>query len=287
MHRFNFLYKHLPLLILILNYYGCGGTRTGNPAVEVNGTATLGPVSGATVTAYVLNMDGTRGVALGSATTSTSGSFKIPLDTSGPITLVMTGGSYTDEARAVLVTVPVGFELEIWAPAGPSTTSLHLHGLSTIAAARAKNLAATAGLSSAHSQSALATAGLFGLTNMDTGLIKPDIFTVSGGAPNAAASTAKLGLVISGLSQLIEDQPFPGLDPIKQLSLIQNIAHDYSDGVFDGKNSANINVPNTLPMTPKQAINNMQTAMTNFLNSAQNASGWSSSNFGSYPPPIP
>ncbi len=287
MRPFNFFIKQLLLLIFVLNYNGCGGTRTGNPLTEVNGTATLGPVSGATITAYVLNTDGTRGAAVGSSTTSTSGAFKISLDTSSPITLVMTGGSYIDEARATLVTVPVGFELEIWAPAGPSTTGLHLHALSTIAAARAKNLAAVAGLSAAHSQAVVNTASVFGLTNIDTGLIKPDLFTVSGGVPNAAASTAKLGLVISGLSQLMEDEPFPGLDPIKQLSLIQNIAHDYSDGDFDGMNSANVSVPNALPKTPKQAINNMQTAMTNFLNSTQNASGWSSSNFGSYPPPIP
>lgn len=283
----NFFNKYLLLLAFVITYNSCSGTRTGNPVVDVSGTATLGPVSGATITAYILNSDGTRGAALGSATTSTSGTFKLSLETSSPITLVMTGGSYMDEARATLVTISAGFELEIWAPAGPSATSLHLHALSTIAAARAKNLAATAGLSSAHSQAVLNTANIFGLTNIDTGLIKPDQFTISGGVPNAAASTSKLGLIISGLSQLMEDQPFPGLDPIKQLSLIQNIAHDYSDGVFDGKNSANVAVPNSLPMTPKQAINNMQTAMISFLNSTQNASGWSSSSFGSYPPTIP
>lgn len=286
MRRFHFFNNYILVLMIVLNFNGCSGTRTGNPVTDVTGTATLGPVSNATVTAYLLNSDGTRGAALGSAVTSSGGAFTIAVESSSPLILVMTGGVYTDEARTTQVTIPAGFELEIWAPAGASASGLHLHALSTIAAARARNLVATAGLTNAHAQSVLNTASIFGLSNIDTGTIKPDVFTVSGGVPNPAASTAKLGLVISGLSQLMEDQQ-PRLDPIKQLSLIQNMAHDYSDGVFDGQNSAGVNVPNSLTLSPKQAINNMQSAMTNFLNSMENMSGWRSGSFGSYPPMIP
>lgn len=281
----NNFYKYA-LIVIIINSSGCGGTRTGNPSLDAAGTATLGPVSGATVTAYVLNTDGTRGAALGSAITSSSGSYNIPLETSGPITLVMTLGSYKDEATAATVTIPAGFELEILAPADTKRANLHLHAISTIAAARAKSLIATLGLTNAHDKSVIDTANVFGLTGIDTGTIKPDNFTVSGGVPSAGANTAKLGLVISGLSQLVEDLPVApsAKTPEKQLGLIQNIAHDYSDGDFDGFNSSGAAVPNTsFPLTPKQAINGLQTAMTNFLNSGQNASGYSSGSFTSYP----
>ena len=140
-------------------------------------------VSGATVTAYVLNTDGTRGAALGSAITSSSGAYTIPLESSGPITLVMIGGSYKDEATAATVTIPAGFELEILAPTDANRASLHLHAISTIAAARAKVLVATLDLTNAHGKSVIDTANVFGLTCIDTGVVKPDHFTVISGVP--------------------------------------------------------------------------------------------------------
>lgn len=275
-------HKFILSIALIFQFNGCG-TRTGNPSLNVNGTVILGPVANATVSVYVLNADGSRGSLLGSAVTSTTGAFSIPLQDSGPITLVLTGGSYQDEATNTTVNIPANFELEALAPVEALRASLNLHGVSTVAAARARTLAPTQGLENAYVQSASDTAGIFGLSGFDPNSVLPDNFTIPGGVPNVSANSAKLGLVVSGLSQLMVDQ---SLQPLDQLAIIQNVAHDYSDGIFDGKNASGASVPNTLSLTPKQAINGLATAMTNFLNSTRNASGWRSSDFGSYPPAI-
>ena len=50
-----------------------GGTGTGGTGQSISGAVVKGPVSGSTVTVYVLNADGSLGAALGSATTSNTG----------------------------------------------------------------------------------------------------------------------------------------------------------------------------------------------------------------------
>src|SRR5262249_26438102 len=75
--------------------------------LAISGTANKGSVSGASVTLYAVNADGTNGAVLGSpSTTDAAGNFSIRLNTAptGPVRLVATGGSYTSESDGSTVT---------------------------------------------------------------------------------------------------------------------------------------------------------------------------------------
>ncbi|MEY8175089.1 hypothetical protein [Burkholderia multivorans] len=80
---------------------------TGQPAAgtatnQISGAVMNGATSGATVTVYNLNEDGTNGDAIGSAITDTSGAFTISLRQAptGMIRIIATGGTFTSEADA-------------------------------------------------------------------------------------------------------------------------------------------------------------------------------------------
>lgn len=73
----------------------------------ISGTATKGPVADAVVTAFSVNMGGTKGNPIGTGQTDEQGDFSMPVnDYSGPVLIEMTGGHYIDEAT--------GQEMDIW-----------------------------------------------------------------------------------------------------------------------------------------------------------------------------
>lgn len=90
---------------------GCTKKETsmtgGPPAGEatLRGAALLGPVAGATVTVYALLADGTRGAVLGTTTTDAAGNYSLKITyVGGPVEVVITGGTYVDEATGKTVT---------------------------------------------------------------------------------------------------------------------------------------------------------------------------------------
>ena len=79
---------------------GCGGggsgtSETSSPTTSslngtVSGTATKGPVADAVVTAFSINMDGTKGDRIGTGQTDAQGDFDMPVsDYSGPVLIEM------------------------------------------------------------------------------------------------------------------------------------------------------------------------------------------------------
>jgi hypothetical protein len=94
--------------LLVLSYMmtACGGGGGGGStstaaqtASSVSGVASKGPIANGIVTAYALNADGSRGAQLGTATTQSDGSYSVDLGTyKGNVLIVVTGGTYTDEA---------------------------------------------------------------------------------------------------------------------------------------------------------------------------------------------
>ncbi|MES1982536.1 MAG: ice-binding family protein [Pseudomonadota bacterium] len=68
---------------------------------SVGGTASKGPISGGTITAYRIDA-GARGTALASTTTDANGNYSLNIRTyTGPLLLEVTGGTYRDEATGV------------------------------------------------------------------------------------------------------------------------------------------------------------------------------------------
>ena len=98
---FHFLWLGLVLLPFVLGA-GCGGgggeggnggaTSTSSGGGGVSGTAVKGPVSGATVIAYAINANGSRGSQVGSGQTDGQGNFSMSVGNhSGPIVLQVSG----------------------------------------------------------------------------------------------------------------------------------------------------------------------------------------------------
>lgn len=82
-----------------------GGARSGAPASAaaptiLNGVASKGLLNGASVCAYSITADGTKGAQIGNCTASDAfGNYSLNLGTySGPVLAVATGGTYVNEA---------------------------------------------------------------------------------------------------------------------------------------------------------------------------------------------
>lgn len=77
-----------------------GAPATGSATTQISGEVVSGPTTGATVTAYVLNSDGSNGNAIGTAVTDSNGNFSMSFAQAptGMIRLVATGGTFTSEA---------------------------------------------------------------------------------------------------------------------------------------------------------------------------------------------
>ncbi|MEW6343081.1 MAG: hypothetical protein AB1704_20660 [Pseudomonadota bacterium] len=73
---------------------------TGSLTAQISGEVVSGPTTGATVTAYALNSDGSNGNAIGSVVTDANGDYTMTLtqQPTGMIRLVATGGTFTSEA---------------------------------------------------------------------------------------------------------------------------------------------------------------------------------------------
>ncbi len=86
---------------------GSGGAASGSASTSVvTGIVSAGPISSATVTAYLLNADGSQGSQLATATSDSTGKFSLAMAAqSAPLIIVASGGSYTEEASATTVSM--------------------------------------------------------------------------------------------------------------------------------------------------------------------------------------
>jgi len=196
----------------------------------VSGTATKGSLSGATVTPYAVNSDGTNGAALGNAvSTDASGNFSTILDSvpTGPVRLVVSGGSYTSEFDGSTVTSssPISALVDD-ASAGASGVSVT--ALSEFVNSLTTSKIATSGsVSAAHAAAQAELAAFYGLSagavieSLAPKFTKADI--------TANPDNFALGLEVAALATLGHN-----LVPTSPDDLVGALSADISDGVFDG-----------------------------------------------------
>ncbi|CAN5916651.1 hypothetical protein BH11PSE8_BH11PSE8_24110 [soil metagenome] len=202
-----------------------GPSATGT---TIAGTVIKGLVSGATVTAFDLNADGTLGTtAIGTATTAADGTFTLTLTRTpaGAVVLVAAGGSYTSEADGATV-AKVSDLLGIVPAVGSGITGLVITPLSDMMVARLRALiAGGATLSDALSAAETLVSTTYGITTASLEALKPLYDKASLGTAGYT-----LGLVLGSLDTC--DKLLPsGL----RGALFSAISADFSDGVFDGK----------------------------------------------------
>lgn len=135
-----------------------GSAASGTPTAQISGSVVNDKTSGATVTAYLLNPDGSNGATLGTAATDAQGAFSMTLSQTptAMIRLVATGGTFTSEGDN---SVQKNDSLELVAPYVTSAlSSFVITPISHYASQRLTYLAAKKGktLSSAYTDASSA-----------------------------------------------------------------------------------------------------------------------------------
>ncbi len=282
------LKRSVSLILLVLLGIGlssCGGgggssdsaaAAPSQTSVTISGSVVKGPVSGAKVTFYTLNADGSRRSYYGPITTDSSGNFSTTLTPAptGPIEVVSSGGSYVDEATGAVTTLAVRDTLTAVWPAG--TTRGVVTPLTDIAAARAWTLAARGTPSAAQLETAIASSNIgvaqqYGIDDILTTV--PAQVDNSANVEVATRAERNYGLVLAGITQ------YAGTLGVRPIDLVGALAVDAQGGALNGLNGTSpINVPmiagGQVALAPGAGTTNLQTSIDAFLGSARNMSGF-------------
>jgi hypothetical protein len=206
-------------------------TSTAPPPATGSGVSVAGSIyanaaSGATVTAYALNADGTLGAALGSASSSADGSYTVAMTSapSGPVVLVASGGTYAAESDGASITLGA-LRAVVPALGSTGTTGVVITPLSDMVTARVEALAAAGGAIDA----ALASASdllksTYGFTGPIASLVP--LFDKA----SIGTDAYLLGLVLGSLDTCAKSAA-----GASRGSLYTALASDFADGSFDGR----------------------------------------------------
>jgi hypothetical protein len=262
---------------------GGGGDGSGSTSATtgtISGTATKGPVSGATVRAYAIN-NGVKGGQLGSAQTDSSGNFTMRVDAySGPIMLRMHGGSYADEATGTRMNMLDADDMTCAVPsisvtAGSATTGIQITPLTSMAHAWAEHMTGgmtTTNITTANMRIGAAYLGP-GMDVLETHPIDP---TVAGSANGASIEAKNYGMMLAAMSQEAHQLGMT----TSSSAMVTAMHNDAEDGTMDGTMSGTpINMSGMGGMMgggnmmSAAGTGELATAMATFINSPMNRSG--------------
>lgn len=262
---------------------------------NVSGTVTAGVVANATVEAYRINTNNRNLTFVADALTDSAGAFQINLAGSGPFLLIARTGSFTDEATGNTVNLAnvTGLTslddaraniLEAVIASGVNGgVTLNITPLTTFASRRIANQLLTA--NDAFEPSNVTTVHQsmgqeFGLGSMtDPRDVFPTDFTDANNSTfiqgNTGDSAVQLGLILSGLSQLAVD-----LGVTNPLDLIDALADDAQDGLFNGAFGSIGVSAGTMALPQNTGTSGLGNSTSNFLNNnANNQSGTNAATF--------
>lgn len=302
MTRKQNLTKHLPLALTALAALllaGCGGgssiDSTGaatTPSAQgtMSGNVVKGPVSGATVKAFAVS-GGVMGAQISSAPTDASGAFTMTMGSyAGPLMLQMSGGTYTDEASGIPMTMGAGDVMAAVLPAiaaGANVSGVAVTPLTAMAQAMAQRM--SGGLTDANIAAANAAVGNYFMVRdiLHTQPINP---LVPGSADGATQDMMNYGMTLAAMSQYAK-----GAGVSSSSGFVTAMMNDAADGVIDGKASGiqitmgggmsaggttttgggmmGAGVRGSNMMQPDAGRAGLSTAMTDFMNSSLNRSG--------------
>ncbi len=290
--------NHHAALVLILLFgflfalSGCGGgggTSAVAPvspgtatAATMNGTAVKGPVNRGTIRAYAVD-SGVKGSMLASALTDSTGNFSMTIHNySGPVMLVMSGGTYTDEATGSMMTMGTTDVMTAMVPtisSGATVTGIMITPLTSMAQTMAAHLAS--GMTTTNMDAANTAVGNYFMVNdiLHTMPVNP---LVTGSATGASQDSINYGISLAAMTQYAQSIGMPDSSGI-----VTAMMDDASDGVMNGMTgSTQISMSGMGgmgsgmmgggggPMMQSNAgTTGLATAMTDFMNSSMNKSG--------------
>ncbi|MBF0169887.1 MAG: hypothetical protein HQK87_02155 [Nitrospinae bacterium] len=212
---------------------GSGSTSGADQAAStsessIHGSAVKGPISHGTVKAYAVNADGSRGALLGATTTDAKGDYTLNFSHSGPVEVVISGGTYIDEATGATVDFS-GKEMNALVTGVSAGDTVVVTPISAAAARAAKGRMAVGespddAVNNANAQ----VAQVFGIDPDDITSVKPSDYTNGEDGGDAANAYA---LAIAALSQMVKNN---GGDPVDVVDLAIVVGDDLADGSADG-----------------------------------------------------
>jgi|APIni6443716594_1056825.scaffolds.fasta_scaffold34872_2 hypothetical protein len=262
---------------------GGGGDSSGSPTASIgiiSGTATKGPVSGATVRAFAISNDA-KGGQLGSAQTDASGNFTMRVDAySGPMMLQLHGGSYMDEATGTRMNMLDADDMTCVVPsisvtAGSATTGIQITPLTSMAHAWAEHMAGGMTATNITTANMRVGAAYMG-PGMDILMTHPIDPTVTGSANGASIDAKNYGMMLAAMSQEAHQLGMT----TSSSAMITAMHNDAEDGTMDGTMSGtpiNMNGMGGMmgggSMMSAAGTGELATAMATFINSPMNRSG--------------
>lgn len=231
----------------------------------VSGTAAKGYIANAQVDVYAYLETGQKGKLLASTVTDAKGKYSVRVNYRGPVEVVVSNGSYKDEASGATV-VMGNHSLRALAILNTEKETAAVTALTSIAAAHV-DAHASAGIETAIANANAKVSTAFGLDGINLTEVIPSDFSF--GAITHSEAQLKYGVIQAALSQVIKEQ---GLAAEKLLELIADISSDYSDGSFNGSDGS-VALQFSLSITPTQAMTGLNVAIQNYLNSEYNMSG--------------
>jgi hypothetical protein len=231
------------------------------------------------------------GAQLGSALTDAAGAFTMPMGSyAGSVMLQMSGGTYTDEATGVLMTMGPGDMMTAVLPtvaASAAVKGVAVTPLTSMAQAMAQRM--SGGLIDANIAAANTAVGNYFMVHdiLHTQPINP---LVTGSATGATQDMMNYGMALAAMSQYAK-----GVGMSSSSGFVTAMMNDAADGVIDGKASGTqvimgggMSVGGTATtgggmmgagatgssmMQPDAGRTGLSTAMTDFMNSSLNRSG--------------
>jgi hypothetical protein len=266
--------------LLLAGCGGGGGSSDGNGTTStvngtIMGTAVKGPVSGATVTAFAIN-NGAMGARIGTGTTDAQGNFSVSIGGySGPVMLRMTGGTYTDEATGISLTMQPGDTMTSVMPqaiAGAVMGGVQITPLTSMAQAMAQGM--SGGMTASHISAANTAMGDF-FSVGDILYTHPINPLTPGSGTGATQDMRNYGMVLAAMSQLSLSNGMPFSS-----GMVTAMMDDASDGIMNGMmGSGQITMGGmggmmgNNPMSSNAGTGGLATAMMTFMGSAMNRSG--------------
>lgn len=272
--------KILSSTLILSVLAACGGGSNSTPVQgSISGTATKGPVSSATVTAYAIN-NGQKGLQIATTTTDANGNFTMTTGSyTGPVMLQMSGGTYTDEATGTPMTMAANDVMSALLPmvsSGANVTGIQVTPVTSMAQTRA--FAMSGGMTDANINAANTAMGnYFSVSDiLHTPPMNPLVARSGSGSSQDAQN---YGMVLAAISQSAQTQGMT-----VSSALVTAMMSDASDGIMDGKiGNASISMSmggmmgGTSMMAQTAGTSSLATAMTGFMGSANNASGLTAS----------
>lgn len=276
----------LSTMVLVACGGGAGedGGSTSVTTGTISGTATKGPVSGATIRAYAIDQ-GVKGRQLGSAQTDSSGNFTMRVDVySGPIMLQLHGGTYADEATGTRMNM-LDTEMSCAVPsinvtAGSTVTGVQITPLTSMAHAWAEHM--SGGLSTTNITTANMRIGTAYLgAGIDIVMTHPIDPTKVGSANGASIDARNYGMILAAMSQQAQRLGMTATSATLVTALHEDAADGVMNGMMDGTpvTMKGMNgMANGPHMTAATGSGDLATAMATFVHGPMNRSGVTGAN---------